>query len=303
MSDAHTNSINPTAELEQIQSKRRALLQLVKITAALNRLLQGLQSVLLLGRPSSAIPPKVVEQFQSMGEKLQEHSTDTLKNTLSSTDLRILGNVKQVLNFSRMEETELNKHIGNSGSNMQNKHNHSLESYSADFRREAQTSIALRLALKSRNVIIKALKLPIAESFLQQHIAALDQREIECRRRIQREIICLDYDINNLLQRPDCPNDLKHKLLVIKTNLQQNMQHIASGKQIEDLPMLYESIELSAAPQDVAQVEAASHSVSETTNSASLKEAINKTEPSTNVLQRIWKWLKSPMDVKWKDIK
>lgn len=300
MSNAHTRSINPTTELELIQRKRNALQKLVQLTTTLNRLLQGLQAVLLTGRQVADIPSRIVEQFQSLGEKLQEHSTDTLKNTLSSTDLRIQSDIKQVLQLTRMDETELGKHIGGTGSRLIDNLNQNLENYSSEFKKKAQTSIALRLILKTRNVVTRALKLPVPESFLEQQISALDIRETECKKRIHRDMFSLDNDLNNMLQREDCPDELKQKLLLIKNNLQQNIQHFESGKQLDDMPIMYESIEISAAPQDVAEVEAESQPV---ITPAESPPVVAATPRPRNFFHRVWLWLKSPMSVQWKDTK
>lgn len=300
MSNAHTHSNNPTTELELIQRKRNSLQKLVRLTTTLNRLLQGLQAVMLTGRQAADIPAKIVDQFQTLGEKLQEHSTDTLKNTLSTTDLRILSDVKQVLQLTRMDETELGNHIGGSGAKLVDNLNQNLESYASEFKKKAQTSIALRLALKTRNIFIKALKLPISESFLEQQIAVLDVREVDCKKRIHRDMFSLDNDINNMLQRDDCPEDVRQKLLLVKSNLQQNIQHFASGKQLDDMPMMYESIEISSAPQDVAEVKAATQPV---TGPVIIAPVITEKDRSHSLVGRAWLWLKSPMSVKWKDTK
>ncbi|MBI3186813.1 MAG: hypothetical protein HYZ31_02935 [Gammaproteobacteria bacterium] len=300
MSKAHTHSINPTTELELIQRKRTALQKLVRLTATLNRLLQGLQAVLLTGRQIADIPAKIVEQFQSLGEKLQGHSTDTLKNTLSTTDLRMQSDIKHVLQLTRMDDNELGKHIGGTGTKLVDNLNQNLENYAGEFKKKAQTSIALRMVLKARNIITRALKLPVPEAFLEQQIAALDIRESECKKRIHRDMHSLHNDIDNLLQREDCPDKIRQHLMLIKNSMKKNIQHFELGKQLDEMPIMYESIELSAAPQDVAEVEAESQppvtATTETTTSVA-PEKIQK----RSLISRIWFWLKSPMSVKWKD--
>ena len=300
MSSAHTHSINATTELELIQCKRTALQKLVRLTSTLNRLLQGLQAVLLTGRQIADIPAKFIEQFQSLGEKLHEHSTDTLKNTLSTTDFRMHNDIKHVLQLTCMDDTELGKHIGGTGTKLVDNLNQNLESYAGEFKKKAQTSIALRMVLKARNIITKALKLPVPEPFLEQQIATLNIRETECRHRINSSMHSLDADLDNLLHNKNCPEEIKQKLLLIKAGMQQNIQHFAAGKQLDEMPIMFESIELSSAPQDVTEVEAESKppvaaSVADTVSVAAEKV------PARNFFSRAWFWLKSPRSVKWKD--
>lgn len=300
MSNTHTQSVNPTTELELIQRKRTALQKLVQLTTTLNRLLQGLQAVLLTGRQIADIPAKLVEQFQSLGEKLQGHSTDTLKNTLSTTDLRIQSDIRHVLQLTRMDDHELGKHLGGSGTKLIDNLNQNLDNYAGDFKKKAQTSIALRLVLKARNIVTRALKLPVPESFLEQQIAALDVRETECKKRIHQNMHSLDADLDTMLLREDCPEEIKQQLLQIKKQMQQNIQHFESGKQLDEMPIMYESIELSAAPQDVARVEAESQPP-EDEPADTITPAPTRKRPPKSFFGRIWFWLKSPMNVKWKD--
>lgn len=300
MSNAHTHTINPTTELELIQRKRTALQKLVRLTSTLNRLLQGLQAVLLTGRQIADIPVKIVEQFQSLGEKLQGHSTDTLKNTLSTTDLRMQSDIKHVLQLTRMDDAELSKHIGGTGSKLVDKLNQNLETYASEFKKKAQTSIALRMVLKARNIITRALKLPVPESFLEQQISALDIREAECKKRIHRDMHSLDHDIDNLLQREDCPDKIRQHLMLIKNNMKKNIQHFESGRQLDEMPIMFESIELSASPRDVAEVEAEIQPPAPTPTETTIPIAPEKMQ-QRRFFARIWFWLKSPMSVKWKD--
>jgi len=302
MSNAHTHSINPTTELELIQRKRTALQKLIRLTSTLNRLLQGLQAVLLTGRPIADIPSKIIEQFQSLGEKLQGHSTDTLKNTLSTTDLRMQSDIKHVLQLTRMDDAELGKHIGGTGMKLVDNLNQNLDSYAGEFKKKAQTSIALRMVLKARNIVTKALKLPVPESFLEQQISVLDIRESECKKRIHRDMHSLDNDIDNMLQSEDCPDGIRQQLMQIKTNMQKNIQHFEAGKQLDEMPIMYESIELSATPQDVARVEAESQPAVAVTVEATVVVTPEKTR-ARGFFSRVWLWLKSPMSVNWKDTK
>jgi prophage DNA circulation protein len=300
MSNAHTHSINPTTELELIQRKRTALQKLIRLTSTLNRLLQGLQAVLLTGRPIADIPSKIIEQFQSLGEKLQGHSTDTLKNTLSTTDLRMQSDIKHVLQLTRMDDAELGKHIGGTGMKLVDNLNQNLDNYAGEFKKKAQTSIALRMVLKARNIVTKALKLPVPESFLEQQISVLDIRESECKKRIHRDMHSLDKDIDNMLRSEGCPDGIRQQLMQIKTSMQKNIQHFEAGKQLDEMPIMYESIELSATPQDVARVEAESQPAIAVTVEATAVVTPEKTR-ARGFFSRVWLWLKSPMSANWKD--
>ena len=146
-----SNSYNtdPASELAIINKKRAALQKLVKLTSMLSRLHQGLQSVLLMGNPTSYIPEKVINNFKSLTDKLASQSTDKLQLTLSNTDIKINRDIKHVLEISQQNETELTTQIGDTSSSTLEIN---FEQSVAEFKKNAQTSIALSIALKARKI-------------------------------------------------------------------------------------------------------------------------------------------------------
>lgn len=70
---------------------------------------------------------------------------------------------------------------------------------------------------------------------------------------------------------------------------------------MEDMPILYENIELSATPQAIDDIEEISQPKTEKsapTETIEEKTAIVK----RNFFKRLWSWMNSPLNVKWKDI-
>ena len=289
--------VSPTTELEIINRKRAALQNLVKITTTLNRLHQGLHSVVLLGKSVAEIPGKIVEKFNSLKQKLDTQPTDRLKNTLTSTEIKIQSDIKHVLEISQKSNEQLSRQLGSEGDMLLDSLNDNIHQYVDDFKKKGQTSVALRIALKARNVMIRAFKLPIPEAVIEKQLVELDQREIECRQKINTDIDDIEHDIQSLMSREDCPEELREKLILIASNLKENKEHIASGKQIEDMPILYESIEVSAAPHVVAEVEKESEPDEVVVLETPKQEKIKR-----GFFGRLWLWLKSPMSVRWKDV-
>jgi hypothetical protein len=299
-SHSHIQNPGPTAELEIIKQKRQALQNLIKITAMLNRLHQGLQAVLLMGQSAAGITGKLIEKFREYSDRLNSHPTDTLKNTLNTTEIRLQQNIKQVIEISQKSEDELKKQLAakpDKSSSLAADTN--IEDYVEDFKKKAQTSIALRITLKTRNVLLKAFNLPVPEAFIEKQLAILDVREAECKKRIQQDMTSLDSDIDNMLGREDCPDEIKQKLLLIKNNLQQNISHFAAGKNIDEMPMMYESIELAAPARDVEQFEAATNPTPAVATESSVPQ---KKSQKLGLTGKMMAWLKSPMHVKWKDL-
>jgi len=172
--------------------------------------------------------------------------------------------------------------------------------YVNDFKKKSQTSITLRIALKSRKVMTKAFSLPVPESFVEQQIITLDVREKECRKVIKANITSLQNDVQEMMNRTNCPEEIKEILTKVDSDLKLNAEHFNSGKDIEEMPMIYESIELSAAPQVIEEMEEQKPEIKVEKNT---EPAQPKTqEIKLGFFNKFWKWLTTPSDKKWKDI-
>jgi len=292
---------SPTTELDIIRQKRAALQKLVQLTSTLNRLHQGLQTIILMGKSAAQIPEKIVNKFKTLSDGLKSKPTDTLQNTLTSTDQKIQRDIKHVLEISQKSDALLEKQLGATGNRLVDVLKEDYHEYVNDFKKKSQTSITLRIALKTRRAIVKAFKLPVPESFIENQIVSLNHKEKKCRQAVKKDISALRGDVDNLMKRKDCPDDIKKILTEIKSDLKINADHFDSGKAIDEMPIIYESIELSGAPQAVEEVE-------EEIKPAK-KEPI-QTEPEKDkpvkkkgsFFSRIWSWLNSPWKKSWKDI-
>ena len=155
---------SPTTELEIIKQKRAALQKLVMLTGTLNRLHQGLQSVILMGRSAAQIPEKIISKFKSLSEGLKSKPTDILQNTLSTTDQKIQSDIKHVLEISQKSNALLEKQLGATGNKLVDVLKEDYHEYVNGFKKKSQTSITLRIALKTRKAIVNTFKLPVPES-------------------------------------------------------------------------------------------------------------------------------------------
>ena len=300
------NRKSSTTELEIIKQKRTALQNLVKLTSMLHQLSQGLQSVIIMGKSAARIPDKIVSKFKSLSEGLKNKPTDTLKNTLCATDQKIQSDIKHVLEISQKSDVLLEQQLGATGSKLVDVLKEDYHEYVSDFKKKSQTSITLRIALKTRNAIVTAFNLPVPESFIQQQVVSLNIKEEECRQVIKKDISSLQNDLIVLMKKSDCPDDVKKILVDIQSDLKANADHFNSGKSIEDMPIIYESIELSGAPQVVEEVEEvikANRPEVEKTPAPVVEELIKEpVKRKPGAFKHLWLWLNSPWKKEWKDI-
>ena len=299
------NRKSSTTELEIIKQKRAALQKLVKLTSMLHQLNQGLQSVIIMGKSAAKIPEKIINKFKSLSDGLKDKPTDIIKNTLNSTDQKIQSDIKHVLEISQKSDALLEQQLGATGTKLIDVLKEDYHEYVNGFKKKSQTSITLRIALKTRNAMVSAFNLPVPESFIQHQIVSLDLKEETCRKVIKQDMSSLQNDVDDLMQQEDCSDDVKKILSEIKSNLKINADHFNSGKSIDDMPIIYESIELSGAPQVVDEVEQTikdSEPVPEN-EAAANKELEDQPKKKLGAFKHLWLWLNSPWNKKWKDIK
>jgi hypothetical protein len=293
---------SPTTELDIIKQKRAALQKLIQLTSTLNRLHQGLQSVILMGKSVAQIPEKIINKFKTLSEGLKSKPTDTLKNTLTSTDQKIQRDIKHVLEISQKSDALLEKQLGATGNKLVDVLKEDYHEYVNDFKKKSQTSITLRIALKTRKTVVKAFNLPVPESFIEQQIVSLNHKEKVCRKAVKNDMASLQGDVDTLMNRNDCPDDIKQILTEIKSDLKVNVDHFDSGKAIDEMPIMYESIELSGAPQVVEEVEEEIKPAAEDPTKVE-PEIIQSKKIKKGFFGHLWTWLNSPWKKSWKDTK
>jgi len=290
---------SPTSELDIIKHKRAALQQLIKLTGTLHRLHNALNSIILMGKSTSQLPEKIITKFKSLTDGLKDKPIDTLQNTLTKTDQKIECDIKKMLEISQKSDVLLEQHLGASGDRLAEVIKDSYHDSVNDFKKKSQTSITLRIALKTRNALVNAFKLPVPESFIQNQIISLDNKEKKCKAAVKKDMGSLQDDVNALMNQDDCPEHIKKILTEIKNELKVNSDHFNSGKPIDEMPIIYESIELSGAPQVVKEVE----EIITPPQPAVPDEVIDTTAENKKLgfFRHCWVWLNSPLNKGWKD--
>lgn len=291
-----------THQLDLIKQKKSALQRLVKLAVNLNRLNMGLQSILVLGKSIISIPPKILNSFKLFSKKLEPLPTDKLQNTLSSTEIKIQNNIKKVLEISQKDEDELTEYLAHKEEALIGSIEDSFGDYVNDFKKKTQASIAIRIVLKARNALMSAFLLPVPEEFIKKQIKILEKRESNYRKRIKKEMTDIYKEISSIIKDENCPKELKEQLLTTKHQIVDNINHFNAGHDLESMPIIFESIELSAESekQPVKEIKA---TVKEQPDKVLEEiEDIKTTPIKRSLLNRLWEWVTSPMNRSWNDI-
>lgn len=295
-----------THQLDLIKQKKSALQRLVTLTVNLNRLNLGLQSILVLGKSIITIPPKILNSFKLFSKKLEPLPTEKLQHTLSSTEIKIQSNIKQVLEFSQKDESELSDYMIHKKELLMGSIEESFGDYVSDFKKKAQASIAIRIVLKARNALMSAFLLPVPESFIKKQIKTLEKRESNCRKRIKSEMVAIYKEVSNLIKDKNCPKELKQHLLATKNQMVENINHFNAGHDLESMPIIFESIELSAESNKIeVETEVKKEIKKEPEDEDEVLQKIEEIKPipvKHGLISNLKEWLNSPMSRTWRDI-
>jgi len=294
-----------THELELIHDKKAALQKLVKLTANLNRLSQGLNSVLILGKSVTAIPPKIISNFKSISDKLKPLPTEKLQHSLTSTEIKIKNDIKQVLEITQKSEAELNEYLLQNKNRPLSNAEEGFTEYINDFKKKGQTSIALRIALKTRNAIMTAFLLPVPEVFIKKQIKSLEKRESKYRKQIKKDLLSLFKDVTSLIEDKTITDEMKEELHNTRGQIIANIKHFNDGNNIEKMPIVFESIELSGANNAIDNTieEQPEPVIVEPVEEIMAEVEEIEIKPLKRSLSgRLWEWATTPTDHSWNDI-
>ena len=273
-----------TAELESVRERRQALERALAIAASIERLQQGLEAAVLLGRPGTAIDPAILRKFGELDARTRGLPSPKLEQALRRLEAQVREQVGSILELSRADDEALARSPATTAALLRG------------FRRAAHTAVAVRLLLRTRGVDAPATPLGIPAADLSRAARALGHREQACRQRVRREIVRLLTDTSRLLRRTDLPAAAVDMLQAMRAGLRQNLRMLDRGEAIEDLPATVEIVELTGEEQAPA---------------ASPRPAPGRPDdpgagpaaaPRPGFLRRLWRWLNTPIGVRWKDL-
>jgi adenylate kinase family enzyme len=292
---------SPSEQLQQIHSKRDTLQRVVKITHALERLLHGLQAVLLSGQPAARISKHALRAYEKLSEKTLILPTNQLQLRLQRLDEHVLGILERILEISGIEHDLLEQYLVSPHKAVRSDDSR-IDQLIDDFKRSAQTAVALRVLLRERGVFSPPLDFNVPEPVITRQITELAQREKQCRKEIENNIQEIMRSTRRIIDDKNSSDEVKSIAETILANLQHNLKHIRAGKSIEQMPMMIEMIELGdatpTASQAIPPLEPANQQMREQSVAGSGKMNVKKRK----FFPRLLRYMTTPISVKWEDL-
>lgn len=273
-------------DIAAIEDKRRILEQMVNIAQAIEHLQVSLESVLILGAPSSDLPEEALNLYSSISDSLRNLPVNKIKEYLKNLEAIIRRQLEQILHFSGTDLTADDSvellFLSSDGSDQT-----PLEMLE-EFKRTAQTAISLRVLLRRRGVASAGSPLPVARETIEQQIALLEVEEKKQRRNVRQKVSEMKDEIAKMIENPAYPEGLKEILKGVRRNLEKDLNSIDKGHKLSSLSFVTDAGEITDI-QEVSCDESAS------------ADAAQEQERSLSESARLW--LNTPWDVSWEDVR
>lgn len=232
---------NPAEAITQIEHRRQALQRLVVIAHSLEQLNRGLQSTLLMGRPAGAVPKSALTAFAQLDEKTSILPDAKLKHTVGLLEASIKSRVSRIIEAVLLDDGQLSETLPGGGSAPAMP---DMLKMLGEFRKNAQTAVALKVLLKKRGVPTRPMEFAIPEDEIRRHINALKAKETRYRGQMEKNIEGMVEDTRHILAMEGLNDEMREAAQHVLHDLEANLAHLKAGKSIESLPMALEVIEV-----------------------------------------------------------
>ncbi len=226
-------NISNRDELIILEKKREALEETVRIALNIERLHNGLEATLSMSESTANIPPHVLGTLEELDEETSLMPSNTLKEILGTLEKIVRSKLENILEISEMDERQLiNAEAGK------------IEKLVNEFRKKAQTAIALRVLLHTRGEVTHPIILQVSTDQIHSQLNILNKKERGYRETIKSELINMISETERMLSAENLTNKMKMFLNISHQNLSDNLSHLDAGKSITAMPVTIEMIEM-----------------------------------------------------------
>jgi len=289
---------NLTQELHNLQEKKNTLEQAVRIASSLEKLNDGLKAVMLMGKPTSSISQKSLENIEELDEKTKILSSQKLKEILERLENTVHEKLALIIEISDKEDGSTEEV---EESNVSQLSHDEIDVILKEYLKSAQTAIALKVVLRARGEITKPTVLSLPENDIKNKLNEVDIREKECRVKVKNEMTILIRDTESVLSRDDLPENLRAMVKLTCESLALNLKHIEQGKSIDDMPFAIENVEMASENIDDVHVVSKANKKKIAKIKKSYSEKLNS-KVKRGFIYKLLRWVTTPPSVGWNDI-
>lgn len=294
--------VNISNELKALEQKKSALEKIMKIGRAVEQLRYSLEAAVLLGKPTAAISSQALHIFEALSEKIRIQPTKKIQESVKKLDALIANHLNAILELAQPENhAELQEQIASDDALASH-----IDKLIQDYRKNSQTSVALRVVLRERGVPTSPIKWSINTESIRAQITQLSQRESHYRKKVKSEIILLQHDALSIANNGNLPQPTRNSAAYMHKMLQKDLDHLNAGKDLASMPFFVEVVELQESkPEESRQDNEAKPQQPPPPASATVPPIQStQTEPQkkSGFMHKLWRWTTTPPSVTWQDI-
>jgi hypothetical protein len=291
-------TINSDKELlRSLEEKKRALEEVMHVAQTVERLQEGLQAVLMMGKTANLIPRQVLKFYRGLDVKLRGQPVDKLTKLLSGLEQAIRNDIGQILQLAVIDDATMIDQRTRTGDDDEPPVD-DVSQLAEDFRRRVQTAVYLRVLLREQGSSTDPMELAVPTEQIQQQIAALDERGLRCRKNMQVQVGDMLKDITQLLANEALPDVMKEHMQQAQAELEQNLKHLAAGNSVEDMPFYVDSFFLQNDQPETTSITSPSKAAPARKLDVPVPENSRR-----GFLECLRLWCITPKQVSWKEIR
>ena len=286
------NDTDTQAQCQLIEKKRQMLASLIRVAQGVNKHTQGLEDVLLLAKPSQTYPPKIDQYITILEKKTASLNEEQLSQQAKKYDNRCKVLINTLL--KAVEQTQ-----------KQIEENQDIESFSEeiqqqlhDFKNMTQTAVGLRAILQKRGIILPPVHFGFPQEWVAEQIDSLQETNRALRSRIKTLALEMIIDVKCMLKRENLSPVLRDGLTYVESSMQENLNHLKSGGNIDKLPYEFESLSITSIPESRFQPE----SEHESKEKEEDEEKVIPGKKPLSFINKIKLWLSSSWKTRWRDL-
>lgn len=282
-------SVNISQELSELEQKKHALEKIYKIARAVEQLRCGLEAIVLLGKPTASISQQALHVYEALSDKIKILPTQKIQQTVVKLDAKVANDLSAVLEAAALQDSPLAEEAAG------DKPQHNLDVLIDDYRKNAQTAVALRVVLRERGVPTKPISWPVSSKLLTQRLCELKSRESNYRQKIDTEIVSLQKDAHAVFRNDKLPQTTRDAAAHMHAMLQKDLDHIRAGKNIADMPFFVEVVVVQEKTEQPV-------TDSKSAEALATPPTQNTAKQPKNLVHKMWLWATTPLSVTWNDI-
>jgi len=292
-----------TQEVRLLKERRKSLDDVIKLTLGINHLQKSLESILLLKQPAKDIPRDLLNTLGNISDSVANLPSNELLKRLGFLEQTIQKDIDAIMGISNQLEILDPTSLGDSESKDTSEKLHNLVT---DFRRRTNTAIILKLHLRKRGVHVSESVIPVTTDVLVAQVSKLVIEEKKCCARTIKGLTDLNQEIGEIIDNPEYADSIKPYALMMRQQINVNIEHLQKGKDIEKMPYVIEIIELGISKKEkdtaVKSKKELKNKKPDSKSSVKKEKSRTKNKKKSSFIKKLFKWLSSPWSVNWRDL-